>query len=141
MCMLAGASIGFYQGDTLKLLDDVAELKPTIFASVPRLYNRIFDKAMAGVRSKSSLAQYLFNTAFAAKKAGLAQGSLTHWLWDRLVFANVRGRLGERVRMMFTGAAPISAEVVDFLRICFSAQVYEGYGQTETCAGLTIVRC
>lgn len=47
-----GASIGFYQGDTLKLLDDVAELKPTVFASVPRLFNRIYDKVLSGVKSK-----------------------------------------------------------------------------------------
>lgn len=51
----SGAKIGFYQGDTLKLLDDVAELKPTIFASVPRLYNRIYDKIWANVKSSSNL--------------------------------------------------------------------------------------
>ncbi|KAJ3317208.1 Long chain acyl-CoA synthetase 7 peroxisomal [Blyttiomyces sp. JEL0837] len=133
-----GGRIGFYQGDTLKLLDDVAELKPTIFASVPRLYNRIFDKVMAGVKAKGGVSQYLFNTAFAAKKNNLANGQLTHWLWDRVVFSAVKARLGGRVRMLLTGAAPISAEVIDFLRICFSSQVYEGYGQTETCAGLSV---
>ncbi|KAJ3216540.1 Long chain acyl-CoA synthetase 7 peroxisomal [Dinochytrium kinnereticum] len=134
----SGGRIGFYQGDTLKLLDDVAELKPTVFASVPRLFNRIYDKVMAGVKAKSAVAQFLFNTAFAAKKNGLANGTVNHWLWDKLVFGNIRSKLGGNVRLMFTGAAPISADVMDFLRICFSADVYEGYGQTETCAGLTV---
>jgi long-chain acyl-CoA synthetase len=46
--------VGFYQGDTLKLMDDLAELKPTVFASVPRLYNRIYDKINAGVNAKVS---------------------------------------------------------------------------------------
>ncbi|KAI8848064.1 hypothetical protein BC829DRAFT_427760 [Chytridium lagenaria] len=134
----AGGRIGFYQGDTLKLLDDVAELKPTVFASVPRLYNRIYDKVMAGVKAKSAVAQMLFNSAFAAKKKGLANGTVNHWLWDKLVFGNIRTKLGGNVRLMFTGAAPISADVMDFLRICFSADVIEGYGQTETCAGLSV---
>lgn len=35
--------------------------------------------------------------------------------------------------------APISKEVIEFLRICFSCQVYEGYGQTECTAGLSTV--
>ncbi|KAJ3414191.1 Long chain acyl-CoA synthetase 7 peroxisomal [Chytridiales sp. JEL 0842] len=138
MIIQYGGKIGFYQGDTLKLLDDIAELKPTIFASVPRLYNRIYDKVLAGVKSKSAFAQFLFNKAYAAKKGHLASGSVNHWLWDNLVFGAVRARLGGNVRMMMTGAAPISADVIDFLRICFSAKVYEGYGQTETCAGLAI---
>jgi long-chain acyl-CoA synthetase len=38
-----GGAIGFYQGDNLKLMDDLAALRPTIFCSVPRLYNRIYD--------------------------------------------------------------------------------------------------
>lgn len=134
-----GGRAGFYQGDTLKLLDDVAELKPTIFASVPRLYNRIYDKVMAGVKAKGGIGAMLFNHAFNCKKENLRNsGCLTHWFWDRIVFSKVRARLGGNVRMMITGAAPISAEVIDFLRVCFSAQVFEGYGQTETCAGLTV---
>jgi long-chain acyl-CoA synthetase len=42
--LLIGVSIGYYSGDPLKLLDDLAELKPNFFPSVPRLFNRIYDK-------------------------------------------------------------------------------------------------
>lgn len=56
-----GGRVGFYQGDTLKLLEDVAELCPTIFVSVPRLFNRIFDKVWANVKTKGGLAETLFN--------------------------------------------------------------------------------
>jgi len=134
----AGAQCGFYQGDTLKLLDDVGELKPTIFVSVPRLYNRIFDKVNAGVNAKGGVAAYLFRTAFEAKKKGLKNGTNKHWLWDKVVFGAVRARLGGNVKIMITGAAPISAEVIDFLRICFSVDLFEGYGQTETAAALSV---
>ncbi|KAI8930189.1 hypothetical protein BC831DRAFT_433354 [Entophlyctis helioformis] len=129
-----GGQVGFYQGDTLKLLDDVAELKPTIFVSVPRLYNRIYDKVLANAKAAGGIATSLFNMAYAAKKENLTHGYIKHPFWDALVFAKVRARLGGRVKYLLTGAAPISKDVIDFLRICFSAELTEGYGQTETSA-------
>jgi len=54
-----GIAVGFYSGDVATLLDDVLALKPTIFASVPRLWNRIYDKVLAGVRESSPLARRL----------------------------------------------------------------------------------
>lgn len=137
--MISGsARIGYYQGDTLKLLDDVAILQPTIFVSVPRLFNRIYDKVLAGVKAKGGLAAYLFNRAYAAKRDNLRRGILEHALWDRLVFGSIRARLGGKVKHIVSGSAPISPDVIDFLRICFSADVYEGYGQTEQAAGLSM---
>jgi len=131
-----GASIGFYQGDTLKLMEDIAVLRPTIFVSVPRLFNRVYDKVLSGVKETGGYKQLLFNIAYASKVANLRDnGSLTHWLWDRVVFSKIRARLGGRIRAMLSGSAPISPEVMEFLRVCFSCEVYEGYGQTETSAG------
>ncbi|KAF9322615.1 hypothetical protein BGZ91_004183, partial [Linnemannia elongata] len=133
--MIAGGTrIGYYQGDTLKLLDDVAILQPTIFASVPRLFNRIYDKVMAGVQAKGGIAAFLFKRAYNTKKANLRKGILEHALWDRIVFGAIRARLGGKVKHIVSGSAPISPDVMDFLRICFSADVYEGYGQTEQAA-------
>ena len=40
--LVSGAKIGYYQGDPLKLVEDCGILKPTVFPSVPRLYNRIY---------------------------------------------------------------------------------------------------
>ena len=42
-CMMTGSHIGMFNGDTLKLKEDLIDLKPTIFASVPRLFNRFYD--------------------------------------------------------------------------------------------------
>lgn len=41
---MVGGRIGFFQGDVRKLMDDIKELQPTLFASVPRLLNRFYDK-------------------------------------------------------------------------------------------------
>ena len=39
-----GARIGFFSGDVKKLAEDIAVLKPTLFATVPRILNRIHNK-------------------------------------------------------------------------------------------------
>lgn len=43
--------------------------------------------------------------------------------------------MGGRIRFILSGSAPVSPDVMDFMRICFSASVYEGYGQTENFCG------
>ena len=54
-CLITGARVGFYQGSAMKLLDDLAELRPTVFPSVPRLLNRIYDKIVAAVDMKGGM--------------------------------------------------------------------------------------
>jgi long-chain acyl-CoA synthetase len=55
MCLLSGMKIGYYNGDPLKLLDDLKALQPTAFPSVPRLFNRIYDKIQAGIKEKTPM--------------------------------------------------------------------------------------
>lgn len=139
--MVLGAQIGFYQGDVMKLMDDLAALKPTIFVSVPRLFNRIYDKVRAGVAQKGFIARTLFSWAYDTKTANLkASSELTHWLWDSLVFDSVRQKIGGRVKVIITGSAPLSPKVADFLRVVFACEVLEGYGMTETSAVTCLVR-
>lgn len=66
-CCITGMSIGYFSGDPLKLLDDLKELKPTYFPSVPRLFNRIYDKIKGGLKDKSAIQQMLFNRAVSGK--------------------------------------------------------------------------
>lgn len=93
-----GGAVGFYRGNVLELLDDVEALAPTTFASVPRLYNRIYDKVLAQVNSAGPVARRLFWTAYNSKKAAIEAGDLSggRWapLWDRLVFSKIRAKLG-----------------------------------------------
>ena len=137
---MAGASMGFYQGDTLKILDDLKALRPTVFCSVPRLYNRIYERITGGVDAKGGIAKALFNMALDAKKANLNSSNImTHSLWDRLVFRAVAERVGlDRCKLMLTGSAPIAPHVLEFLRVVFCARICEGYGQTECSAAATL---
>jgi long-chain acyl-CoA synthetase len=137
--LLNGASIGFYQGDVLKIADDLAALRPTIFASVPRLYTRLYDKIKIILSELKGCKKSLAQRAIKTKMANLHKnGAVKHCLYDCLVFKKMRARLGGRVRFCITGSAPISKEVLDFLKICFSCDILEGYGQTELTGGCTV---
>ncbi|TMW67706.1 hypothetical protein Poli38472_011326 [Pythium oligandrum] len=129
-----GAAAGFYQGEVLTLMDDIAELKPTIFVSVPRLYNRVYDKITQGVAVAGGLKKMMFDKAYEAKKTGIADGRKTHALWDTLVFSKIRKVLGGRIDTMVSGSAPLSAEVKEFMTIAFGCDFIEGYGLSETAA-------
>ncbi|CAI0551380.1 unnamed protein product [Linum tenue] len=125
--------------DSLKLMDDLAALRPTIFCSVPRLYNRIYDGITAAVKTSGALKEKLFNAAFNSKKQAIMSGRTPSPMWDRLVFNKIKAKLGGRVRLMGSGASPLSPDVMDFLRVCFGCQVLEGYGMTETSCIISIM--
>ncbi|KAJ1845436.1 medium-chain fatty acid-CoA ligase faa2 [Coemansia sp. RSA 2706] len=135
-----GTRIGFNQGDVRKVVDDIGALQPTVLVGVPRIFNRIHDQVWAQVNAKGGIASSLFHYAFGVKRANLKANVNHHWLWDRVVFKAVRQKFGGRLRLVISGSAPISADVLDFLRISLSTTVLEGYGLTET-AGPSGVTC
>ncbi|CAK4212432.1 unnamed protein product [Aphanomyces euteiches] len=133
-----GASMGFYQGDVQFLMDDMAELKPHLyilslcrFVSVPRLFNRVYDKIIQGVTSAGGVKKLMFDYAYASKRQGLAEGINSHSLWDALVFSKIKAVLGGRVEVIVSGSAPLSANVKEFMKIAFCCRVEEGYGLTD----------
>ena len=116
-CLFAGCAVGFYQGDTLKLLDDLQTLRPTVFVSVPRLYTRFYDKIVGGAKAKGGIATALFNRTAAKLEVLHATGSEHHAFWDAIVFKKVQKSLGlDRCTKMICGSAPITAKVKDFAR-------------------------
>uniref|UniRef100_A0A2K5RZD3 Long-chain-fatty-acid--CoA ligase n=1 Tax=Cebus imitator TaxID=2715852 RepID=A0A2K5RZD3_CEBIM len=129
-----GAKIGFFQGDIRLLMDDLKVLQPTIFPVVPRLLNRMFDRIFG--QANTTLKRWLLDFASKRKEAELRSGIIrNNSLWDKLIFHKIQSSLGGRVRLMITGAAPVSATVLTFLRAALGCQFYEGYGQTECTAG------
>ncbi|KAL4843193.1 hypothetical protein H8958_006462 [Nasalis larvatus] len=129
-----GAKIGFFQGDIRLLMDDLKVLQPTVFPVVPRLLNRMFDRIFG--QANTTLKRWLLDFASKRKEAELRSGIIrNNSLWDRLIFHKVQSSLGGKVRLMVTGAAPVSATVLTFLRAALGCQFYEGYGQTECTAG------
>ncbi|KAJ0602001.1 putative long-chain-fatty-acid--CoA ligase [Helianthus annuus] len=101
----------------------MALLKPMIFCSVPQLYNRVYDGVMNAVKSSGGLREKLFNAAYNAKRQALLKGKNASPMWDRLVFDKIKAKLGGRVRFMVSGASPLSANVIDFLKVCFGCPI------------------
>ncbi|KAI0282206.1 acetyl-CoA synthetase-like protein [Russula aff. rugulosa BPL654] len=129
-----GGAIGFYTGDPLRLLEDAQVLKPNFFPAVPRVLNRIYQAAMVA-GNVPGLKGAIFRRAVQTKLDNMhLTGAVTHPLWDRLVFRKIQTVLGGNVKVVTTGSAPISAEVLDFLKIALGCDIFEGYGMTENCA-------
>uniref|UniRef100_A0A8C1ITS7 Long-chain-fatty-acid--CoA ligase n=1 Tax=Cyprinus carpio TaxID=7962 RepID=A0A8C1ITS7_CYPCA len=136
LILVHGARIGYFQGDIRTLMDDLMTLKPTVFPVVPRLLNRMFDKIYG--QANSPLKRRILEFAFRRKENEMKSGIMRRdSVWDKIIFKKVQASVGGHVRMMLTGAAPISATVLTFLRAALGCQFYEGYGQTECTAGST----
>uniref|UniRef100_A0A6Q2YRA2 Long-chain-fatty-acid--CoA ligase n=1 Tax=Esox lucius TaxID=8010 RepID=A0A6Q2YRA2_ESOLU len=135
--LVHGARIGYFQGDIRLLMDDLKTLQPTVFPVVPRLLNRMFDKIFG--QANTPLKRWMLDFATRRKQAEMMSGVVRKdSLWDKLIFQKVQNSLGGRVRLMITGAAPVSPTVLTFLRAALGCQFYEGYGQTECTAGCTM---
>ena len=134
-----GASMGLAEAVD-KIVANLAEVRPTIFASVPRVFNRIYDGLHARMNEEGGLKKKLFYAAIEtaeARKKLAAEGKRSGWLdfkfkiLDGLVFSKVRERFGGRLKYAFSGGAAISKEVAEFIDN-LGITVYEGYGLSET---------
>ena len=129
--VFVGCSIGFYQGDVKKLVsEDLPDLRPTIMAGVPRIYARIYDKVMMGVESKGFIAKTLFSWGLKSNKS--------KFIYDMILFNKLKQVVGGRIRLLASGAAPLSAELHHFLKQVFGCPVLQGYGMTENCAAACV---
>jgi long-chain acyl-CoA synthetase len=143
----AGGTVAFWGGDPSKIVEELAEIRPTHFPSVPRIYEKVHATVLNGVASQGRVRRALFEWALregtrarAAGREGMPlsrAAAARHRLADRLVLSKVRGVFGDRLAMALCGAAPIGREVLEFLDAC-GVLVLEGYGMTETCAAATL---
>jgi long-chain acyl-CoA synthetase len=131
--IMIGGESGFFSGDIKMLVDDIQELKPTIVPGVPRVYEKIYASITAKIAAKSGLAQKLFNKAFFASAKAMRNGKKPPMVWEKLVFSKIKKNLGGRVRMLFSGGAPLNKRTQEYLSIVFACPLIQGYGLTETC--------
>ena len=137
--MMVGATIA-YARSIPELGEDLLNIKPTILISVPRIYERVYNKIQAGLAEKSPLATKLFNLAVETGwKRFLHRQGRGGWhpaflLWpllDKLVAGKIMAKLGGQMRLAASGGAPLPTPIAKVF-IGLGLNLIQGYGLTET---------
>ncbi|MDP9134843.1 MAG: long-chain fatty acid--CoA ligase [Actinomycetota bacterium] len=131
----AGGTLAFWGGDPARIVEELSEVCPTHFPSVPRIFEKVHAAVLNGVAEQGQLKQAIFR--WAVREGARSRAGARHRLADRLVLSKVRGVFGDRLKLALCGAAPVSPEVLEFFDAC-GVLVLEGYGLTETCAAATL---
>jgi long-chain acyl-CoA synthetase len=149
MASLVGYTVA-YARDTESLIENLDQIKPTFLVSVPRIYEKLYDRIIADVlEDGNETVEKIFDHA---QEWGLEYHTkiqsgddisvgcaFKNWLAKKLVFHKVKEILGGRLRFMFSGGAALNPVLAEFF---FGAgfKIMEGYGLTETSPVLTLNR-
>ena len=141
-----GATIAYAESvDTVA--ENLKEVKPTIMASVPRLFEKIYGKIIDSLEEGSPLKKRLFFWAIEVGKKvtehrqqniPLPNGlKFKYSIATKLVFSKLHERVGGRIRFFVSGGAPLSKEIGEFFTAA-GLLILEGYGLTETSPVITV---
>jgi long-chain acyl-CoA synthetase len=142
--MMVGATIA-YARSIPELGEDLQTIQPTLMISVPRIYERVYNKIQAGLAEKSPVATRLFNLAVdTGWKRFLHQQGRGNWhpsflLWpllNKLVAGKIMAKLGGKMKLAASGGAPLPMPIARVF-IGLGLNLVQGYGLTETSPILT----
>ena len=149
---LSGPYIGFtiaFCPDPLEVADALIAVKPTVFPSVPRLYEKIHTMVVAQFDAATGTKRRLIDWAVGvgrrvsalkvAHRPLPASLAVQHRLASKLVYSKVQARLGGRLRVGISGGAPLAKEVAEFFH-ALDILILEGYGLTECTSAATVNR-
>ncbi len=142
-----GATLAYWERDPLKIVPNLAEVKPTYFRSVPRIFEKIYTAATANAEKGGGLQKAVFDWAIRVggkvrelEHRGKEPGFLLrrqYEIADRKVLSKIRDLFGGNLKLAVTGAAPINPEILRFFDAA-GVLVVEGWGMTETSTAATI---
>jgi long-chain acyl-CoA synthetase len=132
---------GAYAESTATVLDDLRTVRPTLFGSVPRIFEKAHARIYSEVEKQPKALQRIFHAGVEAgvlrmrlqmEKRPIPASLEAKWLLaDRLIFKRIRDVFGGRIRSMATGAAPTALSILEFFWAA-GLPVYEAYGMTES---------
>jgi len=136
-------TVGF-TSDIKNLLPMLAEFKPTIVVSVPRVFEKVYNTAEQNaandgngrIFARAAQTAVDWSRARDRGRVGLVLRA-RHALFDRLVYRKLRAALGGDCRASVSGGAPLGARLGHFYR-GVGVVIHEGYGLTETSAAITV---
>ncbi len=133
--------------DVSRVPEGLATLRPTVLPAVPRVYEKVHANTLGEIERAGGLRRRIGLWALGvgarasrARREGTRAPALLSFqerLAERLVFAKVRDRLGGRLRVGISGAAPLSIDVMEFFH-ALGVPVIEGYGLTECASSATV---
>jgi long-chain acyl-CoA synthetase len=136
MVVSFGASMAL-NDELPRLLDNLAEVQPTVLVAVPRIFNRLYDAVMGQIAHRPAFLRRIIQSGIrgATRRAGGEKLGPIERLElafdDKVVFSKVRKRFGGRLRFVISGSATLGREVAELID-AVGLPVYEGYGLTET---------
>jgi len=139
-----GATLAYWSRDPKMIVADIAQVSPSFFPSVPRMFEKIYTLATSNIEDKDQLRQavQVGVKVRTMREAGEDVPEQLQQGFDQAeekLFKNVRGLFGGKMRECVTGAAPIAPEILEFFFAC-GVPVMEGYGMTETSTSATVNR-
>jgi len=139
LTMRQGVPVSFAES-LLKMPQDIREVRPTMFLAPPRMWERIYSTICTELRKRPAVARKAF---YGALGLALAAARYKHRgqpvparirgplkVADRVFFKKVRERLGGRLTLACSGAAPLSKDLAEFYE-AIGMPLVEGYGLTE----------
>ncbi|MFI6757770.1 AMP-dependent synthetase/ligase [Micromonospora sp. NPDC050417] len=134
----------YVDGRVDKLVDLLGVVRPTLMCGAPRVFEKVYNRTVTTAQSAGGAKAKIFAWAVRTGKEKVAleqagapvPGGLAfrYRIAEKLVFSKLQARLGGRMRVMVSGAAPLSPEIGAFFAAA-NLPVSEGYGLTETSAG------
>ncbi|HEY5058326.1 MAG TPA: long-chain fatty acid--CoA ligase [Gaiellaceae bacterium] len=141
-----GSTVAFV-ADAARVQEAIAKVRPTILPAVPRVYEKIHANVLGEIErsggAKRAIGLWAIGVGSRAsrlRREGKPVPALLRAeekIADRLVFSKVRRRLGGRLRVGISGAAPLGVDVLEFFH-SLGMLVIEGYGLTETSSSTTV---
>ncbi len=143
-----GFTIAFL-ADPLRAAVELPRVRPTLFPSVPRVYEKIHAAVAAGFEEQTGTRRAIVHWALRvgrrvsvlrqAKEAVPVLLAVQYRLADRLVYSKVKERLGGRLRVANSGGAPLAREIAEFFH-AIDIPILEGYGLSEVTTAATVNR-
>ena len=145
LSIVAGSSVAFNRSIP-ELIEDMGMVKPTIIITVPRIFERAYDRIREQLDEGSAVKRWLFEKAVALgwEKFEASQGrgqtgagQIFQPLLDKLVGNKVRGRFGGNLRFVISGGAPLAPRISKVF-IGLGVDILQGYGLTESSPVLSV---
>jgi long-chain acyl-CoA synthetase len=149
---LSAAHTGFtiaFLPDPLQAAAELPRVRPTLFPSVPRVYEKIHSAVVAEFASqkgaRKAIVDWALRVGYRTSRLRQARRPISRGLAaqfviaDRLVYSKVKSRLGGRLRVANAGGAPLAREIAEFFH-AIDILILEGYGLSEVTTAATVNR-